>query len=775
MASTYSTNLALELIGTGDQAGTWGATTNINLGTLLEQAVSGYVTQGVTTGADSTITIPNGATGVARNMYIELTGTGGTNTNLIVPANKKLYFIFNNASGAVTVKVSGQTGVSVPAGKKVVLVSNGTDIVNGLNYIENFGTNSFTVTSITATSGAITTLTATSATVTSLAATSASISDLSATVARSASATVTNLIATTATIADLSATVARAASASITNIAISSATVTNMTVSGTLTGNLTGNITGNAANVSGTVAVANGGTGQTSYTNGQLLIGSTVGNTLNKATLTAGGGISITNGSGAITISTSGGGGDVSGPASSTDNAVARFDGVGGKLIQNSGVTIDDSGNMTVTGTITGNLSGNITGNASNVSGTVAVANGGTGQTSYTNGQLLIGNTSGNTLTKATLTAGTGISITNGGGSITIAATGGGGDVTGPSSAADNAIARFDGTTGKIIQNSGLTIDDSSNLMLGGNVHGNSTGAAYTIGANPNASITSGGFIQLYGSTSSNMVTLGTNGSEHARIDSSGNLLVGLTSQLFPSTNRRTFEVNGTSQVLYGLAVGGTSAGYLLHDGTDMTLSQTRAGALAFHTNNSERARITSSGNFGIGTNNPQQKMDVLGSVRSTSPNAGTVLDHTASDGGTTRIGAYAAAGATLALATAPSGGGVTDRITISSAGVINVSDGSGNSYEVGYRNVPIVTGGVERGKCYSTTASATVNTAASGDVYTVYNNSSASITLIQGSGLTMRLAGTTTTGTRTVAARGLATILFVAASECIVSGAGVS
>jgi hypothetical protein len=57
----------------------------------------------------------------------------------------------------------------------------------------------------------------------------------------------------------------------------------------------------------------------------------------------------------------------------------------------------------------------------------LGVANGGTGQTSYTNGQLLIGNTTGNTLTKATLTAGTGISITNGTGSITIAATGGGG------------------------------------------------------------------------------------------------------------------------------------------------------------------------------------------------------------------------------------------------------------------------------------------------------------------------------------------------------------
>jgi hypothetical protein len=136
MSSTYSTNLALELIGTGDQAGNWGSTTNTNLGTLIEQAISGYVTQAVATGTDTTITIPNGATGVARNMFIQLTGSGGASTNLIVPSNKKLYFIYNaTSSGQVTVKVSGQTGVSVPNGAKMTLVSNGTDIIDATNYM----------------------------------------------------------------------------------------------------------------------------------------------------------------------------------------------------------------------------------------------------------------------------------------------------------------------------------------------------------------------------------------------------------------------------------------------------------------------------------------------------------------------------------------------------------------------------------------------------------------------------------------------------------------
>lgn len=142
--STYSTNLGIELIGTGEQSGTWGTTTNTNLGTLIEQAISGYTTQAVATGTDTTITIPDGTTGVARNMYIELTGTGGASTNLIVPTKRKLYFIYNNtSSGQVTVKVSAGTGVSVANGAKVVLVYNGTDIVNATSYPTASGTTNY--------------------------------------------------------------------------------------------------------------------------------------------------------------------------------------------------------------------------------------------------------------------------------------------------------------------------------------------------------------------------------------------------------------------------------------------------------------------------------------------------------------------------------------------------------------------------------------------------------------------------------------------------------
>jgi hypothetical protein len=170
MSSTYSTNLALELIGTGDQAGNWGSTTNTNIGILLEQAISGYVTQSMP-GTDVTLSMTQGASATARNMFIELTGTGGA--SLIVPINNKLYFVYNNTSAATTVKVSGQTGVSVPVGAKIALVSNGTDVVTATNYMTGATFPSPTLTGVpiapTASPGTNTTQIATTAFVTAAA------------------------------------------------------------------------------------------------------------------------------------------------------------------------------------------------------------------------------------------------------------------------------------------------------------------------------------------------------------------------------------------------------------------------------------------------------------------------------------------------------------------------------------------------------------------------------------------------------------------------------
>jgi hypothetical protein len=132
MASTYSTNLKIELIGTGEQAGVWGTTTNSNLGTALEQAIVGKadVTMSSTT---ITLTLTNSnAAQNARAFYLNLTGTPGGAATLEVPAVQKPYIVKNGSNQVVTVKVTGQTGVAVPVGKTMWLYNDGTDVTNAI-------------------------------------------------------------------------------------------------------------------------------------------------------------------------------------------------------------------------------------------------------------------------------------------------------------------------------------------------------------------------------------------------------------------------------------------------------------------------------------------------------------------------------------------------------------------------------------------------------------------------------------------------------------------
>ncbi len=130
MASTYSPNLRLELIGTGEQQGTWGTTTNTNLGTLLEEAIGGYASVTVSNLGDTTLTTNNGSADESRNMVINLTGTITAARNVICPAIEKLYVVKNATTGgyAVTFKVSGQTGVTIPNGETYFVYVNGIDV-----------------------------------------------------------------------------------------------------------------------------------------------------------------------------------------------------------------------------------------------------------------------------------------------------------------------------------------------------------------------------------------------------------------------------------------------------------------------------------------------------------------------------------------------------------------------------------------------------------------------------------------------------------------------
>jgi hypothetical protein len=129
MASTYSANLRLELIGTGEQQGTWGSTTNTNLGSLLEQAIGGYESVTVSNVGDTTLTTANGSVDQARNMTLNLVGTLTATRNVICPAAEKIYIVKNATTGgfAVTFKVTGQTGVSIPNGSTSIFYVDGTD------------------------------------------------------------------------------------------------------------------------------------------------------------------------------------------------------------------------------------------------------------------------------------------------------------------------------------------------------------------------------------------------------------------------------------------------------------------------------------------------------------------------------------------------------------------------------------------------------------------------------------------------------------------------
>ena len=134
MASTY-TDIGTELMTTGENAGTWGSTTNTNI-KILEEAIRGYVAQSIAGSAATTaLTYSDGSTGdAARNMVIALTGSITGNQVVTVTAKEKLWIVDNQTSGAYTVQfmVSGQTGVTWAATDKgtKILYCNGTDVID---------------------------------------------------------------------------------------------------------------------------------------------------------------------------------------------------------------------------------------------------------------------------------------------------------------------------------------------------------------------------------------------------------------------------------------------------------------------------------------------------------------------------------------------------------------------------------------------------------------------------------------------------------------------
>ena len=527
MSSTYS-SLKIELIGTGEQAGFWGATTNANLGTALEEAIVGRADVVFVSDANLTLTLTDSnATQTARHFILNVTGTLTATRTLTVPSIDKPYIVENNTNRTITVKTAGGAGVSVPSGRKMFL------------YVYNDGATNNVVESL----DYITALYAGALTLTTPLALTSGGTGSAATAYCSLTTNVTGVLP-----------IVNGGTGTTTPALVAG---TNVTISGSWpnqTINATGGGGGGGGNVTGPGSSTNLAIATFSGTGGTVLLNNS-GATISGGTITATGfsgvGSSLTSldagniASGILPIARGG----TNSSAAPTDGGIVYGDGTSYQLtaVGTTGQVLTSQGTLAPTWTSIGTGTVNSVTATSPVASTggttpvislnnnygdslnpyaaktanfflaapngsagqptfrsIVVADGGTGQTSYTDGQLLIGNTTGNTLTKATLTAGTGITVTNGTGSITIAATGGGvSSITGgtgisasPSTGAvtlsntgvtslfaSTGISLSSSTGGVTITNTGATLSGTQTFSGSNTFTGGITSSAYNITA----------------------------------------------------------------------------------------------------------------------------------------------------------------------------------------------------------------------------------------------------------------------------------------------------
>ncbi len=424
MPSTYS-NLKIQLMATGENTTTWGNVTNTNLGTAIEEAITGSADVTFAS-ANVTLTLTNtNATQTARNLRLNLVGTtGGSARNLIVPGIEKVYLVNNTCADAVTVKNAAGTGIAVPAGKTMWVFNDGTNVVDVSTHLS----------SLTLTSA----LPVASGGTGANAAASARVNLLPAYAGNANRALVLNSGATDTEWTAVGTVTSVNASGSTTGLTFTGGPITG---SGTLT-------------LGGTLGVTAGGTGATTASAARTNLG---------ATTVGGNFFTLTNPS-AITFIRVNADNSVS-PLSAADFRTAIGVGTGTGTVTSVNVSGGSTGLTFTGGPVTS--SGTIT-----AGGTLAVANGGTGAATAANARV-------NLLPSYTGNAGRVLAVTTGGTDVEWIAAGGSGTVTSVNVSGGTTGLTFTG--GPITSAGTFTAGGTLAVANGGTGVSTSTGTGSTV------------------------------------------------------------------------------------------------------------------------------------------------------------------------------------------------------------------------------------------------------------------------------------------------------